>query len=278
MVTAHTTTDAGRTASPAAHLSASQLRTYSTCSLQWFCQRHYKPEFVASALVFGSAVHAAIETYYQGFLEGREVAVDEMFEAYEAVWGAETGEIQYGKKASRESLAGKAAAMLDAFLASVQPGEVVAVEQPFECALSEGLPPLVGRIDLVEVVGEEKGDPALHVVDFKTAARATSDPDDLDTSQLTFYAIAAHRLGLVAQLGLPLKMRYDIITKTKSPKVLSYSFAPDHGEGVRVVAKARACWRGMAAEIVFPTPSWMCTNCGYKRLCAQWPQLPEKER
>jgi RecB family exonuclease len=253
------------------HLSASQLRTYSNCSLQWFFSRRYAPEFVGAALVFGTAFHAAIEAYYQGQLEGQETTAEELMDVFNRTWKMETLPISYGK--DEITLFTKAEKMIDAFLATVNPGEVIAVEEPFVCDLAEGVPPLVGTIDLIEVRRDETGARRLHLVDFKTAARKPSNPTDLNDDQLILYGVGAHRSGLLAQFDMPFCLEYRVVTKTKTPEVISIPIEPDKHDALRLIEKARVCWRGMEAGVCFPSPNWMCANCGYKSRCGKWPNV-----
>lgn len=259
----------GQTKEP--HLSFSQLRTYANCSLLWWFQRRYKPEFVSTSLVFGTAFHFAIQTYYQGRLEARQVDKDRMLRAFDRAFGGQTTEVRFGKNETPASLRALAGRMVDAFLANVRDSQVIAVEEPIRCELAAGLPPLIGYIDLIEVRTDDDGVKWLHLVDFKTAAKRPSE-DDIDPEQLTLYAIAAFRFGLMKQFDLPLALRYEFITKTKTPEVISLPFTPYRHDAQRLIAKAKVCWHGMQAGVCFPNRSWMCGNCGYQRRCEKWPE------
>ena len=201
------------------HLSYSQIRTYATCSLKWWYSRRYEPESVPSALVFGKAWHAAVERYYQLHLEGRPQNLTTLLEAFFSEYRQEKKPIQYGKTESAPE-ENHVAAMLQAFLATVKPGKVIAIEQEVRCSLDSELPPLLGYIDLVEAV-PEPGGYALHLVDFKSCAR---DPKDtLDPDQLILYLWAVQNTGLLSEFKLPLRLRFDYITKTKTPQAGSQS-------------------------------------------------------
>lgn len=260
-----------RTRTP--HLSHSQLRCYAACSLQWQLSRRYTPAFVPSGLLFGAAFHRGLQRFYQGRMAGRMVSAEEMAAAFHAHWQAEPTTVRYAKGEEENGLLAKARAMFAAFLESVPPGEVIAVEKPFECHLADGLPRLFGVMDLVEIrsVGREK---ALCLVDFKTAARRPSGPDDVPPDQLLLYALAAERLGLASQLELPLTLEYLIVTKAKAPQVVRIPVEPGKAEIARTIEKARTCWQGMNQGLCFPNPSWACAGCGYAHLCRQWPDLP----
>ena len=250
------------------HLSHSQIRTYATCSLKWWYSRQYTPEFVPSALVFGKAWHAAVERYYQINLEGRPATLTALVGAFMDEYARESGDIRYGAKEELPSTE-QVSRMLEVFLNSVTPGRVIAIEQEVRCSLGEGMPELLGYIDLIELV-EREGKYFLHLVDFKTSARSPQESPEPD--QLLLYAYAARQTGILAEFAVPLVLRYDYMVKTKEPKYLSLSVEPDETATARVLAKFRECWRGMRERVVYPCPGWQCAGCGYHPRCGKWPQ------
>jgi CRISPR/Cas system-associated exonuclease Cas4 (RecB family) len=64
-----------------------------------------------------------------------------------------------------------------------------------------------------------------------------------------------------------------VITKVKSPAVYVVEVKNAPREWSRLAEKIRQVWRGMRAEIVYPSPSWRCSGCGHARLCGQWPAV-----
>lgn len=265
------------------HISASQLRSYSGCPLAWRLSRTHRPEHVSAALIFGSAFHAAAEKLYQLRLEGKTATHQELMDAYEAVWnkhlnatdGQEPIPIRFTAKSDVLTLHQTASRMLEAFLihAEQNMGEVIAVEEPFEIELAPDLPILKGRIDLIEIRTGTSGNRYLHLSDFKTAAKRM-DKNDVDRDQLHLYAIAARKTGLLDQIGLPLVLRVDAVLKTKAAEIVPITISPDKAGEARVVAKARQIWKSMAAGICFPSASWRCGDCGYRKQCGQWPEIP----
>lgn len=255
------------------HISASQLRSYSDCSLRWYLGRRYRPEFISAALLWGSGVHAGIQHYYQKRLQGEETTLDEMLTAFDRVWEEETLPVRHGKKGeTRDSIRQLATVMFEVFVKEAEPSQVIAIEERFEINLAEGLPPLVGYIDLIEV-----RDGHVCLVDFKTAARKPN-PDDVDAEQLILYGLSAHRDGLVKSMGLPLKLEYRFITKTKSPEMILVPVLPDKCDARRVTEKAKIIVKGMRQDICFPNKGWQCAGCGYRKLCAKWPDLPVSDK
>lgn len=257
-----------REEAPAPHLSYSQVRTYSSCSLKWWYSRRFEAEIVPAALVYGKSWHAAVECYYQHALEGRAANLSTLVGAFTDEYQQERKPIHYGKNDAAPT-AEQITKMLACFLQAVQPGKVIAIEQEIRCALGEGLPELLGYIDLVELIRDQDGNYALHLVDFKTTGR---DPgESIDPDQLLLYAWAVRKTGLLAEFDLPVALRYDYLVKTKEPKYGSFSVPVKESSTQRILAKIRQCWRGMREEIAYPCPGWQCAGCGYKSRCGKWP-------
>ncbi|MCL2001286.1 MAG: PD-(D/E)XK nuclease family protein, partial [Planctomycetes bacterium] len=265
------------------HLSHSQCRSYAGCSLAWWLSRRCDPEFVASNLIFGASFHAALDAYYQARLEGREAVLEDLLIAFTKHWADELAgqqghpplPVKYTAKEEGEAgMRALAERMLAAFLEHQrqQPSEVIAIEEHFRVEVDSNLPPLVGRIDLIEIVTGGDGKRKLCLTDFKTAARKPS-LDDIGMDQLLIYGKAAVGLGLVNAFRLPLELRYLVVTKTKNPEVITVPVSSSPRDWPRLAEKIRQCWRGMRAGVVFPSPSWRCSGCGYAKLCGQWPAV-----
>ena len=133
------------------------------------------------------------------------------------------------------------------------------------------MPPVVGYIDFIEIRRDDDGIERLHLVDYKTAGKTPASAEDIGTDQLILYAIAARQTGLADALGLPIALRFDVITKTKNPTFVSLSVSIDTRAEERLTAKIRELWRGMQARICYPNPSWSCKGCGYAHHCEEWP-------
>ena len=71
-----------------AHISFSQINTYIICPLKYQFQYIDKFEWphIPSGLLFGSSLHKALEHYYLGKKEGREVSFQELYSIFEGTW------------------------------------------------------------------------------------------------------------------------------------------------------------------------------------------------
>lgn len=260
---------------PDTHISFSQIKTYSMCSLKWWYSRRYKADCTPSALVFGKAWHAAVEEYYQQLLQGTAASASHLQQVFTNEYQKNAVDIQYGKTDGPPTEE-QVGTMLTTFLQAVKPGKVIAIEQEIRCRINDSLPELLGYIDLIELVTDDSGTHTIHLVDFKTCAR---DPkDSLDADQLLLYYHAVKQIGLLREFNLPIRLRFDYLIKTKNPGYGSLIIDPDSKQIERVLAKVTQCWRGMASDVTYPCPGWQCSGCGYKSLCSKWPQTLQASR
>jgi len=109
--------------------------------------------------------------------------------------------------------------------------EIVGVEQPFDVPLidqdtGEVLDrALVGTLDLLERDAEG----GLVVVDLKTSARKYSDLQVEASLQLSVYSYATQMNGLADEQDL--RLRFDVLTKTKQPELCRYWTTRDRAGG-----------------------------------------------
>jgi len=257
---------------PAAdHISYSALAAYRDCPLLYrFRYVDKLPELtVSAALLFGGAIHAALEHYFREKLTGRSTGLDKLMHCYRLCWQAEADdrELLFAKGEDPDSLHALAERMLAAFLASpaAKPqGQIVGVEEELRTELAPGLPPLLARIDLLLDTGD-----ALRIVDFKTARTRWSEQKAQEAAeQLWLYAKAAREL----LPGRELQLEFLILTKAKQPAVQSLPVPFDEPNLHRVRQTAAAVWQAISARIFYPAPSPLrCPTCPFANPCRRWP-------
>ena len=252
------------------YLSYSAVRTFQGCPLKYrFRYIDGLPEAcVSSSLVFGSAIHAAVEFFFRQQLSGEaEPRLEALLDVYQQSWrGRSQQEVRFTKSETVDSLHGLAARMLKAFLASdltQQPGRVIGVEEELRGELSAGMPDLLGRVDLLLETDEE-----VVVQDFKTSRSAwRAEQAEEYSEQLVLYGELARRLVP----GKTIRLQFAVITKTQDPKVqlLEASFSETKLDRTRRVFES--VWSAIAAGHFYPAPSFMqCTGCGYRSQCKAW--------
>lgn len=248
------------------YLSASRLNLWLQCPRRFRYQYVEKLPWATapSALVFGSAVHAALADLYQARLEGNEPTLDDLHANFRVAWSAEVKPIELKDGESVEGLDALARAMLAVVLEQPQHGRILAVEEAFEVLLDESLPPLKGVIDEVEV-----RDGRVVVREHKTAARAWSADQVENSLQATVYAVAACEMHLPGVSGIgDVDVEFQIVSKSKRPSVdlrLTKRNA-QHVDELRDVATAVVT---AEREGVFPRRrDWHCSSCPYEKQCA----------
>src|SRR4051794_23520480 len=89
----------GRPPPSGEYLSFSRIRTYQGCPLRYFFRyiAGLPEETVSASLVFGSAIHGAIEHHFRELLAGNTApTLDHLLTAYDREWNARRQEIRLG--------------------------------------------------------------------------------------------------------------------------------------------------------------------------------------
>ena len=251
------------------YLSWSAINTYLRCPLKY--QFHYlddlPEEFVSANLIFGSAIHSALEAYFRERLASdRSLSVDALLAVYYATWSeADLHGIQFGKSEDLASLGSLADRMLQAFVGSdlSRPsGSIIGIEEELQAPVLSDCPDLLARLDLAV-----ETDDALVVTDFKTARSRWSAGDvNAAEGQLVLY----HEL--IQQLtDKPIRLQFAVITKTKQPDIDLQPVTPDPLRIERIRQLIRRVWVGIQSGNFYPVPNAMnCPSCGYRDRCARW--------
>jgi putative RecB family exonuclease len=142
------------------YLSHTQLSTMRTCPKRFEFQyvKRLRADFVPSSLVFGGAIHHALELYYQAKLEGLPITIDGLRAAYSNAFCGKKGEdgadvpIRFNKNETEDSLNALAHRILASFLQSPlssPKGVILGIEEELRVELDVELPDLLAKVDLV---------------------------------------------------------------------------------------------------------------------------------
>ncbi|HEY1601331.1 MAG TPA: PD-(D/E)XK nuclease family protein, partial [Pirellulales bacterium] len=195
------------------YTSYSAITTYAACPLRYFF-RYVEglPETtVGSSLVFGGAIHSALEVHFRELLAGNPAPdLDILLTAYQEAWkDRDIGSVHFGKDESADSLGRLADRMLRAFQASdlAQPGgTILGIEEELREPLVPGCPDLLARIDLLIDTGDE-----LVIRDFKTArSRWSQDQAEESAGQLLLYSELVQKLDP----SKTVRLEFAVLTKT----------------------------------------------------------------
>ena len=252
------------------YLSFSRIRTYQGCPLRYAFR--YKlglpEETVSASLVFGSGIHGAIEEHFRELLIGNPPPnVEQLLVAYDREWSARSQEVRLGNDDNPAKLRDTAARMLTAFQAHAlanPDGRILAVEESLQGELLPGLPPLLGRVDLIVETPQE-----LVISDWKSS-RSRWSPDQVDdaSEQLLLYGDLARDFAP----GKPIRTEIVVLTKTKETSIEQHTQPFDAGRLDRTKRVIERIQRAIEDEVFYPAPSPMsCGSCPFREPCRKWP-------
>jgi putative RecB family exonuclease len=252
------------------YLSYSQLNTYRSCPLRYYFRyiEQIPERTVSSALVFGTAIHAALEYWFEEQLAGNSRPdFDLLLAAYQQEWQQrDLGGIEFGKKENLDSLTQLAERVLKTFIESefaTVEGQILGVEEELRDSIIDGCPDLLARLDLIVETDE-----AVVITDFKTSrSRWNQQQAEQAGEQLLLYS------ELVKELvpGKPLQLEFLVITKTKQPNLERYSVPVSQSRIDRVRTMVERVWDGINSGLFYPAPSPMsCGSCPFQEPCRKW--------
>lgn len=252
------------------YVSFSALSLYQRCSLRYFFRyiEQLPEETTSASLVFGRAIHRAIEFHFRELLAGNDSPdLDVLLAEFNEGWDeSPADQISFPKTDTRDSLAHLADRVLAAFRASdiSKPrGHILGIEEELRGRVIDGAPELLARLDLLD-----ECDGTLTITDFKTSKSAwTSDQTSEAGEQLRLYAtLAGQRFP-----GLPIRLAFVVFTKGKKVAIGRYEVAMDAARVTRTKRIAQRVWRAISAGNFYPSPSPMnCGSCPYREPCRRW--------
>ena len=252
------------------YVSFSALSLYQRCSLRYYFRYivELPEESTSASLVFGRAIHRAIEHHFTELLAGNEPPdLDAMLAVFNAGWDETPAEqITFPKTDTRDTLARLADRVLTAFRDSdvAQPrGHIVGIEEELRGQIIDGAPDLLARLDLLM-----ESDGILTVTDFKTSKSAWSGDQAADSAeQLLLYSeVVRQRFP-----GLPIRLEFVVFTKAKKVAISRYTVSLDAARVTRTKRVAQRVWRAISAGHFIPSPSPMnCNGCPYRTACRHW--------
>jgi len=259
------------------HISHSQIFTFLNCSLKYYFSyvEGRMPEHRPAAMLFGSAIHAAIARYYKGVLKkGKPEPLSLYQDLFHDHWNWETEDtgipIAYKDGQNKEGMLNEGQLLVKTFYEGAKPMEVIGVEEPYSSVLydEEGNQTDFKLIGIVDCIQRNK-DGNLIIIDNKTANRAYTQDKITQDLQMTVYSYL-----LCANKLMPAKAetthRFDVLLKVKEPRLDIYCTTRSASNRKRLAKIINQVLRGIEAGVFFPNPSWMCSDCQYAQACVKW--------
>jgi len=252
------------------YTSWSAITSYTSCPLRYFFRylENLPEKCVSASLVFGGAIHSAVEKHLRDRLAGSPTpSLDDLMAAYNEGWKEHDGQqVQFGKGNDRATLDDLARRMLASFQASelaAPAGTIIGIEEELTGELVSGVPDLLARVDLLVDDGD-----ALTLTDLKTARSRWSDSQVQDSAgQLLLY----HELVKPMADGRPIRLEFAVLTKTKVPEVIRHEVRADPRQIDRTKRIVERVWAAVEAGLFYPSPSpTQCPSCPFRDACRAW--------
>lgn len=253
------------------YISFSAVRLYQQCPLRYYFKyiAGLAEETIGASLIFGSAIHRAVEHHFRCLLEGQAApSLSDLVVEYRKGWCDRAAPIRLAKDENETAYHSLAAKMLKAFAESAvaKPvGKILAVEETLRGEVIPGLPDLLGRVDLIVEEPEE-----IVISDWKTS-RARYSPDQVEdsTEQLLLYSELARDFAP----GKRVRLEFAVLTKTKETSIDRHSSPADPLRVARLKRVVERVWQSIEAAHFYPAPSQMnCGGCPYRDACRKWPE------
>ena len=259
------------------HHSYTSLNTYlNVCQLQYFYRYVEKlpAERTAVALPFGVAMHEALSVQARAAQKGKLLPAKDLLDSFAMFFKAncEAAEnLVFKREETYDDQLDLASRMFDAISKEwVDYYNIKSVAEPFRVEIPGVSLPLVGELDMVVEEGtpfDEKDDqPHPVVVDFKTASRSWTDSQPHRALQATVYSY-----GYSEKHGVTPSFRYDVLTKTKQPKVQHLRTVRDADSFARLEKLVTVADKAIQTGIFLPNEtSYGCADCPFAGACAGW--------
>lgn len=248
-------------------ISVSQIFLYLACSLKYrFTYWDKLPgAHVSANVIWGRAIHAAIEWLHKERQRGRTPACDELLRIFEADW--------YAQCLDRNVLSDE-----DGGALLLIRGKELLAQYYHLPSKPVRKPELFFHLPLVNPsTGEVLDIPLRGVIDcvyeddtvdeYKASAKSWSVADLPDNIQLTAYAYAFEKLYGKA----PKELRLVNLVRTKMPKVETLTTGREQQDFERLFHLAKEVMKGIRSGVFIPNRGcWMCRDCEYAKDCEEW--------
>lgn len=260
------------------HWSFSSLNGFiNICARQWAYRYIYKiePEFTSTALVFGSAFHAAADWMARQRRKGASPAPEAVADCFSEAFLQEVrlaDNLRFDDDEDANSLCAKGRGMSACLCATwpedeqvLEVGEAFAVDLVDDEGEFVSNKPLIGEYDCIV----RNPDSTETVIDWKTSARKWPAGKAERDLQPTAYLYARQRQTNrgIDKIGF----RFDVVTKTATPVRYAIPTTRDQGDICRFLAMVATVQRAIDAEVFLPNEQgYFCGGCSHASTCKEW--------
>jgi CRISPR/Cas system-associated exonuclease Cas4 (RecB family) len=254
-----------------AKISASRLTCFLQCRLKFmfrYVLQIKKP--ATGALHVGKTVHWALQQWSKARWYGEPLDAGSLKQGFDLHWESSQEKDPVAWEIDEEQKQkDKAWGLVDMYLRDTPVPtheKPEGVEVSIEAGLPDGLPRLVGVIDLVR--------PEAVIVDFKTSASTPLIAQAIhrNETQLTAYGILHREATGRDAAGFELHH----LIKTAKPKlVVTHVGAMTDQREQKFLRQVESYVDGVEREDFVPSPGLHCSSCEYFSHCQLWPEVKQ---
>ncbi len=249
-------------------LSYSTVSQYVNCSERVYYEKveHLpKKQGMTSKQLFGIAIHSAVAAYFRGLLNHVKFDLEQLVRIFRIRYESWPINEMVENDQPTEALWSEAKTLLQMFLDSKPPTNIIAIEKAFKYALTSSLD-CVGQVDLL--IRDQ--DNVLNVIEVKTSSKTPAE-DQIDkySEQCLTYAMGFKE---------PVKAKvWLFLRRKKTPEFQSLDLDIDNIEYDEIIEKFANVAKAISTGIHFRNRSWQCGSCPYNYLCYREPKQVEHE-
>ena len=248
-------------------LSASTTSQWICCSqrVHWEKVKHLpKKGGMNSKQLFGIAIHSAVAAYFRGLLNHVEFNLDRLVRCFKVRYEAWPVDDLVDNGHTIDELCNEAKGLLQMFLASKPPTNIIGIEKPIQYSMTSTLN-CVGQVDLIVRDAEN----VLNVLEIKTSSKTPSaDQIQKYTEQCLTYAMH-FREPVKAKVWLFLRRK-------KNPEFQALNLDINSLDYEEIIEKFTGVAKAISTGIHFRNRSWQCGSCPYSYMCFKEPKQVEQ--
>jgi CRISPR/Cas system-associated exonuclease Cas4 (RecB family) len=249
-------------------LSYSTVSQYVNCSQRVYYEKieHLpKKNGMSSKALFGISLHAAVAAFFRGILNHVILDLEQLVRVFRIRNESWPPKDVVDREETIDGLCQEAKTLLEMFLASKPPTNIIGIEKPIQYALTSTLG-CVGQVDLLI----RDADGVLTVIDVKSTSKTPAE-DQIDKykEQCLTYAMAFHE---------PVKAKaWLFLRRKKNPEYTEINLDLDNIEYSDIIGKFTNVAKAIATGIHFRNRGWMCSSCPYSYMCKVEPAKVEQQ-
>jgi predicted RecB family nuclease len=217
-----------------------------------------------SKQLFGQALHSAIAAYFRGLLNNVKFDLDRLVHVFRIRYETWPAQDVVDNDQSIDVLCNEAKTLLEMFLASKPPTNILAIEKPIKYSMTSTLE-CVGQPDLLV----RDVDNVLNVIEIKTTSKTPAQDQIQNYAQQCLTYAMSFKEPVKAKVWLFLRRK-------KNPEFQVLDLDIDSIEYDEVIQKFTGVAKAISASIHFRNRSWQCANCPYNWMCYSEPKEVEQ--